>query len=507
MPVDDRTNWPMLARRTLLGWTGGLAALLPATGRAQAVATAGSADAALRDLTGELARYMAAARTTALPPQIVVAAQQRILDTIAAIVSGSALPPGIAALRFISGEGGTAQASVAVSGLRTTVTNAAFANAMFAHADETDDFEPVTKAHPGCSVVPAALAIAEAHARSGTDLIRAVTLGYDLNCRLLMALGPDLVRAGHRSAEGTGATIGATAAAASLAGFDETAMRAALSYAAQQTSGLWSWERDHDHIEKAFDFAGMGARNGVHAVAMIQSGFTGVSDVFDGVQSLLPALSPSPHPREMVAALGQRFFITETAIKRFSVGYPIQAALDAVLTLRRDNHLDAAGVASVEVHLPADGAAIVNDSAMPDVNLQYLVAVALIDGDVSFAMSHSRERMRDATVMAVRSRVRLIADAALVDRAAPRSARVIVVTRDGRRLGHFTRFPPGTKENPLDFNAVAAKAHELMSPVIGVHRSEAVIAACRTLDRAPDIGALVAALAGHLPIDHDDRRQ
>src|SRR5258706_210019 len=97
--------------------------------------------------------------------------------------------------------------------------NAASANAMCAHADESDDFEPVTKAHPGSSVVPAALAIAEKEGRSGEEFIRAVALGYDLACRLLMALGPDLVRGTHRSAEGTSSTFGALGAARCLPRF------------------------------------------------------------------------------------------------------------------------------------------------------------------------------------------------------------------------------------------------------------------------------------------------
>ena len=62
--------------------------------------------------------------------------------------------------------------------------------AMCAHADQTDDFQPVTKAHPGSCVVPAALAMAEKKHRSGEEFVRAVVLGYDLAYRLLMALGP-----------------------------------------------------------------------------------------------------------------------------------------------------------------------------------------------------------------------------------------------------------------------------------------------------------------------------
>ena len=258
-------------------------------------------------------------------------------STLGAIVSGARMKPGQMALQYVRALGGAPQASVAASDFRTTAVNAALANAMCAHADETDDFEPVTKAHPGCSSVPAALAMAEKDGRSGLETIKAVALGYDLCCRLLMALGPDLVRGTHRSAEGTSSTFSALGAAASLARLNETQMRYAISYAAQQVSGLWSWVRDEDHVEKAFDFAGMGARNGLTAVTMVQAGLTGVHDVLDGEHNMFIALSTQPKPEEMVAGLGTRFYVTESAIKTFSVGYPIQSPLDAFLTLRKQD--------------------------------------------------------------------------------------------------------------------------------------------------------------------------
>src|SRR6266567_6993656 len=154
------------------------------------------------DITGPLAHYMAGARDQDLAPHVAQEAKHRILDTLAAIVSGSHLQAGEMAIRFARAQGGVAEATVLTTDIRTSAVNAALANAMFAHADETDDFEPVTKAHPGSAVVPAALAIGERDDRSGTELLRAVTLGYDVCCRWLMALGPAHVRATHRSAEG-----------------------------------------------------------------------------------------------------------------------------------------------------------------------------------------------------------------------------------------------------------------------------------------------------------------
>src|SRR5262249_48498822 len=330
------------------------------------------------EITGRLARYMAEARQRRLPPDVARETRHRILDTLAAIVSGAHLKPGEMAIRYANAPRGVAEATVLTTDIRTTAVNAALANGMLAHADETDDFEPVTKAHPGSHVVPAALAMAEREGRSGTELLNAVALGYDVCCRFLFALGPDLVRGSHRSAEGTSSTLGAVAAAAALGRLDEKGMRHALSYAAQQVSGLWSWVRDSEHVEKAFDFSGMGARNGVTAAIMVQLGFSGVWDVLDGEHNALIALSTDPQPEEMVAGLGSRFFVTETAIKPFSVGYPIQAPLDAFLNLRREHGLGVDNVERIVVKLPEDGGRIVNDRSMPDVHCQHIIALALL---------------------------------------------------------------------------------------------------------------------------------
>jgi len=438
------------------------------------------------DVTGQLAKYMAEARTRSLTPDVAREAKHRILDTLAAMVSGAHLKPGEMAIRYARAQGGIAEATVVTTDIKTTAVNAALANAMFAHADETDDFHPATKAHPGCAVVPAALAMAEREGSSGTELLNAVALGYDLCCRFLLALGADLVRATHRSAEGTSSTLGSVGAAASLARLDEKGMRYALSYAAQQVSGVWSWVRDAEHVEKAFDFSGMGARNGVTAAIMAQMGFTGVWDVFDGEHNALQALSTDPKPEEMVSGLGSRYFVTETAIKPFSVGYPIQSPLDAFLRLHREHGLSTDNVERIVVRLPEDGARIVNNRAMPDVNCQHIIAVALVNGTVSFEDSHSYERMADPQVLAVKERVQLVADRELMDPAAPRSGRVEVTLRDGRTVSHFTRHAPGTRENPMNTEDVNAKARPLMEPVLGAKNTEGLIRQVNALEELDD---------------------
>src|SRR5690606_8916028 len=167
-----------------------------------------------QDITGTLVAYMAKASHRALPKAVAQQAKFRILDGLAAMISGSHLKAGEMAIKYAASQGGVPEATIVATRLKTTAVNAALANAMFAHADETDDFEPTTKAHPGSHVIPAALAMAQRENSSGRDMITAVALGYDLCCRFLLALGPGLVRGSHRSAEGTSSPMGSVGAAA-----------------------------------------------------------------------------------------------------------------------------------------------------------------------------------------------------------------------------------------------------------------------------------------------------
>ena len=212
--------------------------------------------------TRALAGYIGQAPKLRLPALVAEKARHHILDTMAAMVSGARLAPGRAAIAYVRRLGGMPQASVAGSKIVTSCVNAALANGMLAHADETDDSHAPSRNHPGCAVVPAALAAAEPKHASGEQFLRAVVLGYDVAARLNYALGADAFAFAGRMTHSFGGTFGAGAAAAALLGLDALQAQHLLSYCAQQASGVGSSVRDADHIEKAFDFGGMPARNG-----------------------------------------------------------------------------------------------------------------------------------------------------------------------------------------------------------------------------------------------------
>ena len=272
-----------------------------------------------------LSAYIATALRRPLPSAVVEKTKHHILDTIAAMVSGSRLAPGIKAIVYVKTLGGVNEAGVIGSKIVTTAVNAALANGMLAHADETDDSHAPSLTHPGCGIVPAALAMAERERCNGTALLRAVALGYDVGCRLALSLDPYQFREDGHSTHSFGPMFGAAAAAGTLARLRERQVRHLLSFTAQQASGISCWMRDGEHVEKAFDFGGMPARNGVAAATMVASGFTGVDDVFSGERSFFVAYGRKPDTAMLVRDLGVKYEIMNTNIKRWSVGSPIQA--------------------------------------------------------------------------------------------------------------------------------------------------------------------------------------
>src|SRR5205807_3773639 len=134
----------------------------------------------------------------------------------------------------------------------------------------------------------------------------------------------------HRSTRAISGIFGSAAAAGCSANLNAQQMRWLLSFTAQQASGLASWQRDTDHIEKAFDFGGMRARGGVTAALLVQAGATGVDDVFSGADNFFQAFKPMNKPEMLIEQLGQRYEVTRTNIKKWTVGSPIQAVLDAM---------------------------------------------------------------------------------------------------------------------------------------------------------------------------------
>src|SRR5262245_18368117 len=244
-------------------------------------------------------------------------------------------------------------------------------------------------------------------------------------------------------------------------------MRWLLDYTAQQSSGIAAWSRDTDHIEKAFAFGGMPARSGVTSALLVQAGWTGIDDIFSGENNFIIANAPAADPAHvsldlLVDRLGARYEVMRTNIKKWTVGSPIQAPLDALENLRARRPFSADDVRAMVVRV--SGGDVVDNRDMPDISLQHMMAVMLVDGTASFRSAHDKPRMNDPVIVRHRAKVLLIAnDPAITGR----QAIVEVTLSDGTLLTEHVRAVRGTAENPMTRDEVTAKCRDLVVPVVG----------------------------------------
>jgi 2-methylcitrate dehydratase PrpD len=448
------------SRREMLYYTGGLLAATAAKAQAP--------PAAISPIMTRLSTFMSEAAGHALPAEVVEKTKHMILDTLAAMISGSELPPGKFAINFARAYKGDRVATVAGSNVLCGPIEAALANGMLAHSDETDDTHPPSQSHPGCATVPAALAVGERFNISGRQFLRSVTLGYDIGTRVTATLGRlQYMFDSHRSTHSIAGTFCAAAAAGCAASLNARQMRWLLSYTAQQASGTAAWQRDTDHIEKAFDFAGMPARNGVTSALLVQAGGTGVEDIFSGADNFFDAFLPKNDPSMVIDKLGERYEITRTNIKKWTVGSPIQAPLDALEILLKRHKFQADQVKQVVVRAAANEAKIVDNRKIPDICLQHMIAVMLIDKTASFKSAHDTARMKDPEILRQRTKVQLVGDAEL-EKLMPQRVGIVEVTlNDGMRFSERVEKVRGTFENPMPRDEVVAKARDLITPVLG----------------------------------------
>jgi 2-methylcitrate dehydratase PrpD len=169
----------------------------------------------------------------------------------------------------------------------------------------------------------------------------------------------------------------------------------------------------------------------------------------------------------VIDGLGTRYEVMRTDIKKWTIGAPIQAPADALDTLIKKYKFDAAQVKQVVVRVATDEAAIVNSREIPDINLQHLLAVMLIDKTLTFKSVHDAGRMKDPAVLRERAKVQLVPDAALEKLMPQRTAIVEVTLTDGKTVSERVGTVRGTAANPMTRDEIIGKAHDLIVPVLG----------------------------------------
>ena len=183
-----------------------------------------------------------------------------------------------------------------------------------------------------------------------------------------------------------------------------------------------------------------------------------------------------------------------TNIKRWSVGSPMQAPLDGLLELIREHNIKAARVEKLVVRVSHQGADTVNNRHMPDICMQHMCAVMLLDSFVTFKSSHDFARLRDPKTARLKKRVELVGSADLASDPTDWNAHVEIRLRDGRRLEHHTPAARGGHSNPMTREEEDAKALDLLAPVLGSTRARTLIEMVWNVEALKDVRALAKLL-------------
>jgi len=353
-----------------------------------------------------LTRYISEALNKDLPLETQKNTRFHLLDTMVAILTGRLLPPGIKAFEFSKKQGGPKESTLLGSNIKVSSIHAGFANGMAAHANETDDSHTNGRFHPGCAIIPAAIAIAERENLNCNEILKSIALGYDVGVRITMSLGYKNPKTTTFATHSLGPIFGSAATAGSLLKLNHQQCNYLLSYTIQQASGLACWNRDPDHIEKAFVFSGMTTRNAIYSALLAKENFTSVTDPLLGERGFHEGFAHNPKPELIIKDLGKKYEIDHSSIKKWSVGSPIQSIMDAVENLLKNNDFNHQDISEIILEIPADRFHIVNDREIPSISAQHLTAVHLIKKTMGYEEAHDESLFNDPDVVKLRKKLK-----------------------------------------------------------------------------------------------------
>jgi 2-methylcitrate dehydratase PrpD len=301
------------------------------------------------------ADYATTLRYDDLPPAVVDHTKKLILDIMANAIGGHDwMESGPSILRGVrhlnrSGSGAT----VLASGEAMAPEWAALANGSFAHSLDYDNHHAKGVIHAGSSVVATALAAAEETAATGQELITAVVVGYEIACRLAMALGPHSSHEMGFHPTGTCATFSSSAIVGRLRGLDSAEIVNALGLNGSQAAGSMQYVVNGGWNKRAHP--GLAAHAGFVAATLAGEGFVGAAEVFEGEQGFLQGYARRPAPERALENLGMTYETLEVAIKPFSLCRYTHQTLDLLVDLAKERDIDTTMVDAIVIEMPTYG--------------------------------------------------------------------------------------------------------------------------------------------------------
>jgi 2-methylcitrate dehydratase PrpD len=447
-----------------------------------------AADLDAPPITRILADFVAAHPSRGWEDSVDDEAHRSFLNWVGCAIGASRHPTAEAALAAVTELEPSAQAMILGRSERVDVASAALLNGITSHTFDFDDTHLKTIIHPAGPVASAALALAERHRATGRELVDAIVLGVDVECRVGNAIYPDHYDRGWHITGSTG-MLGAAAACARILKLDTARTAMALGIAASQPIGV---REQFGSMTKAFHVGGS-ARAGLTSALMARHGYTASMRALEAPRGLLQTYSSKCDWKEIADELGERFEISFNTYKPFACGIVIHPSIDGCRQLRDAHQLRADDIERIDllVHplvLELTGKRAPKSGLEAKFSVYHACAVTILFGQAGEAEFSDAVAYRP-DVIALRDRVHAKVDAAIDESAAD----VTIRCNDGRSLHLRVEHAIGSLQRPLSDSDLERKFHGLVDPVLGAARAARLVELCRTLADASDVDALRAA--------------
>lgn len=459
----------------------------------------------------ELARFVAALRFPDLPAAVVDSARRHLLDTFGVAIRGRSHANAVNSLAGLAAADGAA-GRVAVWGgeQRFAAGYAALANGIAAHVLDFDDTHTDSIVHGSAIVAPVVLALGEARAASGEDLVAAFVAGWEVAARVGLASRGTFHKRGFHTTSVAG-VFGAAAAAARMLHLSPEHTAHALALAGSQASGINEYLSNSSAAKSLH--TGWSAHAGILAALLAQSGMTGPMSVFEGRDGLLRThgLAQDSDASQLDAALGSRWETTRISIKPYPCCHFAHAFVDCVGYLMAKG-VAAADIATLHCVVPEIELALIcepfEQKLRPTTpyaakfSLPYVLAARVLDGRIDHASFEAANLGReDLLALAARVSYRVAEPG---ETPFPRTfpGWVEATLTDGRKLVERLDVNTGHPDNPLPLERVAAKFRDNAAPALGDAGVDRVIGLVRALPMTSP-----AELAGALAIPNQPNRR
>ena len=444
-------------------------------------------DLATSDATGHLARYVLGTKLKDMPTEVRVEARRAFLNILGCMLGGARHETVDAADAAFGPFAGPPKATLIGRGGKTDPLHATLINCLASSVHSFDDTHALAIVHPSGPVAAAALAVAELQPISGANFLAAFALGIETVCRVSMALSVAPARSTIAwSQTGIAGGLGAAVAAAKLLALDENGMRRAIGIAASQAAGMRVM---HGTMTTAL-MPAQAAQTGLQAALLAAQGFTASLIGLEGRYGYLSVFAEEPHLAYLLDDFGERFEILRNTYKPYPCGIVIHPILDACLQLKREHTLDHREIERVAIKASPSAMALTDrrnamDEFQTHVSLYHWVAVALIRGTAR-TTDMLTEVALDPVIVGFQDRITAVREDAL----APDAAEVMVTLRDGQKLTCRIEHCIGSESQPMTDEQLGEKFLDLAETSIGVERGRKLVAACRAIESASDVGAI-----------------